>query len=272
MRPLHQSHPSQALQNNLHIDCQACCGLCCTALYFAKTEGFPADKSAGVPCRHLAKDFRCAIHQDLAESGLNGCLAYDCFGAGQKVARKLYRQADWRTSPPLAKEMFGVFLVVFRLHQMLWHLVEAASLAPAAPCQGEIHALITENQRLTRLPPKALLQFPLNPYHQRVSRLLRELCARICTAGKQCPDAIGKRFRKENLRQMDFSMCLLIAADLRESDFYGASFLGADLRDANLKDADLRESIFLTQGQVNTAKGNAGTKLPAALHTPAHWL
>lgn len=272
MQPLHQSHPSQALQNSLHIDCQACRGLCCTALYFAKSEGFPADKAAGAPCRNLAADFRCAIHKDLAVRGLNGCLAYDCFGAGQKVVRELYRRADWRTSPALAEEMFSIFLVVFRLHQMLWYLAEAASLAPAVPCQAEIHALIEENQRLTRLPPKALLQFQLNPYHQKVSRLLKNLCARICTAGKQSQDAIGKRFRGKKTRQVDFSMCLLIAADLRESDLYGASFLGADLRDANLKDADLRESIFLTQGQINAAKGNAGTKLPVALHTPSHWL
>ncbi|PAE31290.1 hypothetical protein CHI06_28705 [Bacillus sp. 7884-1] len=48
--------------------------------------------------------------------------------------------------------------------------------------------------------------------------------------------------------------------------------MGADFRDADISDANLTGCIFLTQAQVNAAKGNKHTKLPAALVTPAHWL
>jgi Mg2+/Co2+ transporter CorB len=40
--------------------------------------------------------------------------------------------------------------------------------------------------------------------------------------------------------------------------------IGADTRDTNFSNADLREAVFLTQRQINSAKGNRNTKL--------HWL
>lgn len=50
-----------------------------------------------------------------------------------------------------------------------------------------------------------------------------------------------------------------------------ADLIGADLRGADLSGADLTGSIFLTQAQLNAAKGDSATKLPAALTRPAHW-
>ena len=41
------------LASNLKIDCEKCFGFCCSALYFAKAEGFPEDKVAGKPCMNL---------------------------------------------------------------------------------------------------------------------------------------------------------------------------------------------------------------------------
>jgi uncharacterized protein YjbI with pentapeptide repeats len=74
------------LHENLKIDCQKCFGFCCVALYFSASEGFPTDKDAGKPCINLQSDFNCAVHKNLRQKGLKGCTAYDCFGAGQKVA------------------------------------------------------------------------------------------------------------------------------------------------------------------------------------------
>ena len=37
-------------RERLAADCSRCCGLCCTALYFSKAEGFPDDKGARIPC------------------------------------------------------------------------------------------------------------------------------------------------------------------------------------------------------------------------------
>ncbi|MNH47753.1 Pentapeptide repeats (8 copies) [compost metagenome] len=65
---------------------------------------------------------------------------------------------------------------------------------------------------------------------------------------------------------------MLIAANLRGADLRKVDFIGADLRDADLSDANLTGSIFLTQAQVNSARGNKHTRLPRYLNTPDHWL
>ncbi|MNE92154.1 Pentapeptide repeats (8 copies) [compost metagenome] len=71
----------------------------------------------------------------------------------------------------------------------------------------------------------------------------------------------------ENLRG-----ALLIASNLRGADLRKVDFIGADLRDADLSDANLTGSIFLTQAQVNSARGNKHTRLPRYLKMPDHWL
>ena len=63
----------------------------------------------------------------------------------------------------------------------------------------------------------------------------------------------------------------LIGADLRGADLRVADLIGADFRDADLKGADLTGSIFLTQSQLNAAKGDTDTKLPPWFSRPAHW-
>lgn len=75
------------LKNDLRIDCSKCFGLCCTALYFLASDGFLADKEAGLPCKNVDKGFKCIIHNELRKKGLRGCTSYDCFGAGQKTAQ-----------------------------------------------------------------------------------------------------------------------------------------------------------------------------------------
>lgn len=86
------------LYDNLGVDCQKCFGFCCVALYFSASEGFPTDKDAGKPCINLQSDFGCAIHENLRKKGLKGCTAYDCFGAGQKIAQVTYGGHDWSSS------------------------------------------------------------------------------------------------------------------------------------------------------------------------------
>ena len=78
--------------------------------------------------------------------------------------------------------------------------------------------------------------------------------------------------RKTDLIGANLRGALLIAADLRGADLSGADLIGADFRDADIRDTNLSESIFLTQAQLNVAKGDAHTKLPSSLTCPAHWL
>ncbi|MNC75792.1 Pentapeptide repeats (8 copies) [compost metagenome] len=64
---------------------------------------------------------------------------------------------------------------------------------------------------------------------------------------------------------------MLIAANLQNADLRDCDLIGSDLRDADLRGADLRGSLFLSQMQVNSAKGDSRTKLPPGLRVPAHW-
>lgn len=109
----------------LRVDCKKCFGLCCIALYFSASEGFPINKDAGKPCINLQPDFTCSVHQNLRNKGLKGCTAYDCFGAGQKVAQVTYGGHNWRQAPESANQMFEAFLIMRQLHEMLWYLTQA---------------------------------------------------------------------------------------------------------------------------------------------------
>ncbi|MFD9502720.1 pentapeptide repeat-containing protein [Streptomyces sp. NPDC060035] len=84
-------------------------------------------------------------------------------------------------------------------------------------------------------------------------------------------DLIGARMRGADLRGADLRGAYLIAADLRGADLRLADLIGADFRDADLSGADLMGTLFLTQAQLNAAKGDAATKLPPPLTRPTHW-
>ena len=115
----------EELYKELRGECKDCFGLCCTALYFSKTDGFPQNKDAGKPCLNLENDFKCKVHNNLIKKGLKGCTSYDCFGAGQRIAQVIYKGQDWRSNPEKSQEMFDTFLVMVQVHEMLWYLGEA---------------------------------------------------------------------------------------------------------------------------------------------------
>jgi uncharacterized protein YjbI with pentapeptide repeats len=82
---------------------------------------------------------------------------------------------------------------------------------------------------------------------------------------------MGKDLRRARLRGASLRGAYLIGADLRGVDLGTADLLGADLRAADVRGADLGQCLFLTQPQVEAAKGDAATTIPAALRRPAHW-
>jgi hypothetical protein len=258
----------------LRIDCEKCSGLCCVALYCMKTDGFPDNKQAGIPCKHLLADFCCDIHGQLANKKMRGCLAYDCFGAGQKVTQSSYAKENWKTNPEKANEIFQVFMIVFQLHQMAWYLLEASSLVTDKRIIAEVDALIAENIKMTALAPAEILQIDLTNYQTGVNLVLKKVSNQLAADSFdriERKDYFGKNFKRVNLNGRDFSMALMIAANLEGCSLTGTNFLGADLRDANIKNTDLRESLFLTQMQINAAQGNAKTKLPSSLCRPSSW-
>lgn len=261
------------LTSKLAIDCGKCSGLCCVALCFMKTDEFPEDKEAGNPCKNLASDFSCKIYNQLSRLNMKGCLAYDCFGAGQRTTQAYFPDITWKTNPEKANEIFEVFLIIFQMHQLLWYLIEALSVVDNENLIGEIGSLILENERMTRGNASDILRLDVTSYRMKVNDVLKRVTRNLSGNSSKGTrkDYIGSTFKGENLDGRDLSMSLLIAANLEGCSLKGVNFLGADMRDANIKNADLSESVFLTQMQVNSARGNSNTRLPAKLHIPDSW-
>lgn len=262
----------------LRADCGNCFGLCCVALTLTRSADFAINKDAGKPCRNLQEDFRCGIHTRLRTEGFAGCTVYDCFGAGQKVSGETFGGRDWRTAPESAQQMFQVFPVVRQLHELLWYLTEAASLAPARSLRGEVRRSLEETERLTRLDADALADLDVAAHRDgvaallaRTSELVRSTVPRKKKRSHRGADLIAARFGGADLRGADLRGAYLIAADLAGADLRLADLIGADFRDADLSGADLTGALFLTQSQLNAARGNGATRLPSSLSRPAHW-
>ena len=84
-------------------------------------------------------------------------------------------------------------------------------------------------------------------------------------------DLMGANLKKKDLQGANLRGAYLIAANLRDANLRGADLIGADLRDADIRGTDFTNSIFLTQVQINAAKGDKYTKLPKVLSCPVHW-
>lgn len=107
------------LPKKLRPDCDACCGLCCVAPPFDTAQGFGFDKPAHTPCVNLRHDFRCAIHDRLEQQGFPGCVAFDCYGAGQRVTNEMFQGTTWNKSAETAKKMFHAFTRFCVLHEIM---------------------------------------------------------------------------------------------------------------------------------------------------------
>ncbi|QHY97409.1 Serine/threonine-protein kinase B [Streptomyces sp. S4.7] len=268
-------------RTNLLADCGNCFGLCCVALPFAASADFAVDKKAGQPCANLRSDSRCGIHTRLREEGFQGCTVYDCFGAGQQVSQVTFGGRDWREDPATARKMFAVFPVMRQLHELLRYLGEALTMAPAegphSGLRGELRAALDATERLTASDPETLVELDVARHRAGVNELLLRTSelVRSGVRGKRAErrgaDLMGARLRGADLRAANLRGALLIAADLRGADLRTADLIGADFRDADLRGADLTGALFLTQSQLDAAKGDAATVLPASLARPSHW-
>jgi len=254
---------------SLAADCSRCVGLCCVAPAFAASADFAFSKPAGVACRHLAPDASCTIHDRLIPSGFPGCVAYDCFGAGQRVVALF-------GGGPRSAPMLSAYETVRQLHELLWYVADALSRPPAAP----VHAALADARRaieaaiaggpssieatdpaahratvapllrrasaLTRtaVPPAAgrpgmdgRRPDRASPAHQRPNRDAtgRDLAGRDLAGG----DLAGRDLSGRDLAGRYLAGRDLAGRDLSRADLSTASLIGADLRGAGLQVADL---------------------------------
>ena len=260
---------------SLAADCSRCVGLCCVAPAFAASADFAFSKPAGVACRHLAADASCTIHDRLIPSGFPGCVAYDCFGAGQRVVALF-------GGGPRSAPMLSAYETVRQLHELLWYVADALSRPPAAP----VHAALADARRaieaaiaggpssieatdpaahratvapllrrasaLTRtaVPPAAgrpgmdgRRPDRASPAHQRPNRDAtgRDLAGRDLAGGDLAGrDLSGRDLAGRYLAGRDLAGCDLSRADLSTASLIGADLRGAGLQVADLLAADLR--------------------------------
>lgn len=246
---------------DLHADCTRCVGLCCVALAFTASADFAIDKKAGEPCPNLGSDHRCLIHARLREEGFPGCVVFDCFGAGQKVTRSGRHE---------------LFPIMRQLHELLWYLAEARTLAPDDP---DLERALDEIEGLTYRSPEEIMAIDVAAHRADAGVLLQRTSERVRREDRPAgraehrnADLVGAALRRADLRAASLRGAYLIAADLAGADLRRADLLGADLRNAELSGADLTGAIFVTQSQLNAARGDAATRLPGSLSRPSHWV
>jgi hypothetical protein len=230
---------------------------------------------------------------------------YDCFGAGQKVSQVSFGGQDWRQDPGIAAQMFEVFPIMRQLHELLWYLAEALALhqtlnpgvdqardqalhqardqalEPSGQLQVELARAFAETQRLTASTPQALGELDVAGRRDSVNGLLLQTSELVRAAAghpvrdpgkdRRGADLIGADLRGADLGGANLRGAYLIGANLNGSDLRLADLTGADLRGAELRGADLTGAIFLTQSQLNAARGDATTTLSPPLIHPAQW-
>ena len=273
------------IRESLTADCSQCFGLCCTALNLIASSDFPINKPAGSPCVNLQADYGCKIHANLREKGFKGCTVFDCLGAGQAVSQVTFKGQSWRDSPEIGAKMFQAFPVMEQIHEMIAYTAEALSYELPQALSEKLNVQLTALQNLTKHDTDQLLsldivmyRFPLNELLSETSKYIREsLIGKISGIKKakdynhERADWIGKKLNGQNLQAVNLRGAYLIAADMRNADLRAADFIGADLRDADLRGANLSTSMFLTQMQINSAKGDEKTLLPFYIRRPSHW-
>ncbi|HST67014.1 MAG TPA: pentapeptide repeat-containing protein, partial [Mycobacteriales bacterium] len=79
---------------------------------------------------HLSPSSRCEIHSALIPRGFPGCVAYDCFGAGQRVVSLL--------GPTRTPRLLQAYEVLHQLHELLFYVADALGRPAAAPVHPEL--------------------------------------------------------------------------------------------------------------------------------------
>jgi hypothetical protein len=193
-------------------------------------------------------------------------VAYDCFGAGQRVVALL--------GPSRTPRTLRAYEVLHQLHELLYYLSDALG----RPAAAAVHASLARHRSVIA----GLVSADTDPAAHRaeVAPLLRRASALVRASGRpgdggpdhRGADLSGRDLAGADLQRADLSTAYLLGTSLRGASLRSADFLGADLRGADLSGADLTDALYLTRTQVGGARGDAHTLLPTDLDRPAHWL
>lgn len=252
----------------LEPDCARCAALCCVAPAFAASADFPIDKPAGAPCPHLQADHRCGVHGERLALGFRGCVAFGCFGAGQRAT------AEHPPGAPTA-ELFATFQARLGLNGLRWHVADALAREPGPTHRAALEGWRDRLDAMAALDAAAARAIELAPARAELHGLLLALSVELRARGgrpgrsRRGAQLFGARLKGAALARADLCGAVLIGADLRGADLQGADLRGADLRGADLRGADLRGALFLTEAQLASARGDDSTRLDGP--TPPAW-
>ncbi|SHN58852.1 hypothetical protein SAMN02745215_00982 [Desulfitobacterium chlororespirans DSM 11544] len=117
-----------------------------------------------------------------------------------------------------------IFHFMRQLHELLWYLTEALTLQPADPIHSTLNSMLDETEQVTCLRPDLLMQLDLAAHRTKVNTLL---------------------LRTSELVRSEVSHGLKTQRGRKKTFGRGA---------------DLSKSIFLTQAQLNVAKGDVSSQ------------
>jgi hypothetical protein len=170
--------------------------------------------------------------------------------------------------------MLEVFPVMRDLHEMLWLLACAHARLDDGPLRRDVAALSARVEAAASAPAPALLATDSARLRAAVGPLLASVSTTLRGAGgpdHAGADLAGRSFQDEDLTGATFRGALLVGASFRGAVLDRVDLLGADLRGADLSAARLESALFLSQFQVNGARGDASTSLPGELERPPYW-
>lgn len=284
--PVPEPRSQQPAWREFESDCSSCAGLCCTALPYARSREFAADKPAGRPCVHLhvrpGAGLPCRIHDRLRTSGWVGCTVFECFGAGQRVMT-MFGGRPWTHEDVDAPTQFAAFEAMRIVQEVRYYCRVLADHKVDGQLRTALAGLEADALEATQSPARSTadaaraLRNRARPVlraaseqlrHRRSGSAVRRSGRTRLVAGA---DLAGADLRGKDLSRLDLCGALLIGADLRGARLELTDVLGADLRDTDVRGAGLRTALFLSQAQVNAAYGDAATRLPPHLHRPKHW-
>jgi hypothetical protein len=154
--------------------------LCCVAPKFERSAKFGFEKPASEPCRHLAENFRCVIHDNLSAEGFEGCVDYPCYGAGQKVTKQIYQgECNWMSHPELAERIFSTFFIVKALHKLLSYLNEAKEVRPDPAIRSKIIDKQLELEVITFAGEEAIDRADISDHKEQVQNLVTAVAAAV---------------------------------------------------------------------------------------------
>lgn len=188
------------------------------------------------------------------------------------IALYCFKSDGFPQNKPIGKPCINL---IYRMFQLRFFLYESKKLASSEILLPEIEQLLQENDAICKLSIEEMLHYPIDSYQDKVNYILKKSCVELkkFLGVKKVTETnfLNRNFRGKNLSGFDFNMKPLIASDFHNCKLKGATFIRTDTRDANFDGADLREAVFLSQGQINAAKGSRRTKLPKHLKYPVTW-